>query len=154
MHKWKVCFRSDGHCQCSRPRSTLSMLGCHVVIHAFHSNRIQSVTLNRQSHHNKSHRWISWIQFERDWMTDTIVYEMNNFIEIFRVHFMEEKRSNFRISDLSFYCKFHATSNAGYKSRICSNRLQIFIFVQSELVPNEAVKWGDAFQNREKRCRD
>ena len=35
-------FRSDGHCQCCRPRCLL----CCVVTQVFRSNRVQSLTLN------------------------------------------------------------------------------------------------------------
>ena len=38
--------------------------------------------------------------------TNTVVYEMNNFIDIFPVNFAEEKRPNFMTSYLSFNCKF------------------------------------------------
>ena len=55
-------FRSDGYCQCCRPRCVL----CCVVTHVFRSNRVQSLTLNKRSRRNKSHRYISWLQFERD----------------------------------------------------------------------------------------
>ena len=73
-------------------------------------------------------------------MPNTAAYKMNNFIDIFQVNFVEEKRQNFEMSYLSFYCEFHAISNARLKSRIWSDRLQNFIFVQQELVPDEAVK--------------
>ena len=63
-------------------------------------------------------------------MPNTAAYVMNNFIDIFQVNFVEEKRPNFKTSYLSFYCEFKAISNAGLKSRICSDRLQNFIFAQ------------------------
>ena len=73
-------------------------------------------------------------------MPNTAAYEMNSFIDIFRVNFAEEKRPNFKMSYLSFYCEFQAISNAELKSRICSDRLQNLIFVQEELALDEAVK--------------
>ena len=50
----------------------------------------------------------------------------------------------------SNYCEFQAISDARLMSRICSDRLQNFIFVQWELVPDKAVKWSDPFPNSEK----
>ena len=82
---------------------------------------------------------------------NTVAYEMDNFIDIFRVNFAEEKRPNFKMSYLLFYCKFHAISNAGLKSRICPDRQQNFIFVQWELAPDEAMKWSDPFHNSKKK---
>ena len=73
-------------------------------------------------------------------MTKTVAYEVNNFIDIFGVNFAERKRPNFKMSYLSFCCEFQAISDAGLKSKICSDRLQNFIFVQWELVRDEAVK--------------
>ena len=81
---------------------------------------------------------------------NTMAYEMNDFIDIIGVNFAEEKRANFKTSYLSFCCEFQAISNAGLKSRICSNRLQNFIFVQWELVRDKAVKWSDSFCDSEK----
>ena len=63
-------------------------------------------------------------------MPNTAAYEMNNFVDIFRVNFAEEKRPNFKTSYLSFYCEFQAILNAELKSRTCSDRLQKFTFVQ------------------------
>ena len=63
-------------------------------------------------------------------MPNTAAYEMNNFIDIFQVNFAEEKRPNFKMSYLLFYCKFQAISNTGLKSRICSATLQNFICVK------------------------
>ena len=81
-------------------------------------------------------------------MPNTVAYEMNNFIDIFQVNFAEEKRPNFKMSYLSFYCEFQAVSNAGLKSRICSDRLQNFIFVQRELALDKAVKENDPFREK------
>ena len=50
----------------------------------------------------------------------------------------------------SFYCEFQAVSNAGLKSRICSDRLQNFIFVQRELALDKAVKENDPFRDSQK----
>ena len=61
------------------------------------------------------------------------------------VNFVEEKRPNFKTSYLFFYCVFKVISNTGLKSRICSESLQNFIFVQWELVRDEAVKWSNLF---------
>ena len=83
-------------------------------------------------------------------MPNTAAYVMNNFIDIFRVNFSEEKRPNFKMSYLLFKCEFQAISNAGLKSRICSDRLQNFIFVQIELAPDEAVKRSYPFRDSEK----
>ena len=43
---------------------------------------------------------------------------MNNFIDIFRVNFVEEEQTNYKMSYLAFYSKFKAISNAALKSRI------------------------------------
>ena len=75
---------------------------------------------------------------------------MNNFIDSFQVNFAEEKRPNFKTSYLSFHCEFEVISSTGLKSRICSDRLQNFIFVQWELVRDKAVKWSDSFCDSEK----
>ena len=88
---------------------------------------------------------------KENWMTNTVLYELNNFIDIFRVNFAEEKRPNFKVSYLLFHCEFEAISNAGLKSRICSDRLQNVIFVQWELALDEAVKWSDPFHNSKKK---
>ena len=63
-------------------------------------------------------------------MTNTVLYEMNNFIDIFQVNFAEEKRPNFKASCFLFYCEFKAISNTRLKSKICSDRMQNFIYVQ------------------------
>ena len=63
-------------------------------------------------------------------MTNTVVYEINNFIDVFRVKFAEERRPNFKMSSFSFYSKYEVISNTGLKSRFCFDRLQNFIFVQ------------------------
>ena len=60
---------------------------------------------------------------KENWKTNTVVYEMNNFIDIFQVNIAEEKRPNFKTSYLSFYCEFKAISNTRLKSRICFDRL-------------------------------
>ena len=62
-------------------------------------------------------------------MPNTVVYDMNNFIDIFQVNFVEEKRPNFKMSYLLFSSKFQAISNTGLKSRLWFDRLQNFIFV-------------------------
>ena len=80
-------------------------------------------------------------------MTNTVVYEMDNFIDIFWVNFAEEKRPNFKTSYLSFYCEFEVISNTRLQRRIYSDRLQNFLFVQWELAPDEAVKWSDRFHD-------
>ena len=63
-------------------------------------------------------------------MTNTVAYKMNNFIDVFQVNFVEEKRPNFETSYLSYYRKFQAILNARLKSRISSDRLQNFKFVK------------------------
>ena len=63
-------------------------------------------------------------------MMNTVAYEMNNFTDIFQVNFVGEKGPKFTMSYLLFYCKFQVISNAGLKRRVCSDRLQNFIFVQ------------------------
>ena len=45
-----------------------------------------------------------------------MVYEIIDFIEIFRVNFAEEKRPKFKASYLSFYCEFKLISNTRLKS--------------------------------------
>ena len=72
------------------------------------------------------------------------------FLDIFQVIFTEEKRTNLKTSYLLFWREFQAISNAGLKSRTCSDRLQNFMFVQWELVLDEAVKWSDPFRDSEK----
>ena len=86
-------------------------------------------------------------------MTNTVVYEMNNFINIFWVNFAGEKISNLKTSYLSFYCEFEVISNTGLKSRVCSGKLglQNFILVEWELARDEAVKWWDPFRNSKKK---
>ena len=81
---------------------------------------------------------------------NTVAYEMNNFIYIFWVNFEEEKRPNFKSSHLPFCCEFQAISNAWFKRRFCSDRLQNFIFFQLEFAPDEAVKWSGPFHDSEK----
>ena len=61
--------------------------------------------------------------------TNTVVYETDNFIDIFLVNFAEEKGPNFMTSYLSFNCKFEVISNFKLKSRMCSDRLPHLIFV-------------------------
>ena len=62
-------------------------------------------------------------------MPNTVVYEMNNFIDIFRVNFVEEKGPNFVISLVLKQVPSHFKRRIK-KSRIWSDRLQNFIFVQ------------------------
>ena len=59
---------------------------------------------------------------------------------MFLVNFAEEKKPNFKMSYLSFYCEFEVISNTGLKGKIWSDRLQNIILVQWELVVDEAVK--------------
>ena len=73
-------------------------------------------------------------------MPNTAAYEMNNFIDMFQVNSAEEKRRHFKTSYISFYCKFEAISNARLKSRIFSDRLQNFMFIQRELARDKALK--------------
>ena len=83
---------------------------------------------------------------------NTAVNEMSDFINIFQVTF-EEKIPNFKTSYLSFYCKFKVIPNAGLKSKICSVRLQNFIFVQWELAQDKSMKRNDPFRDsKKKKC--
>ena len=41
--------------------------------------------------------------FIENWMTNTVLYGMDNFIDIFRVNFEEEKRPNYSPPYLRFY---------------------------------------------------
>ena len=119
---------------CCKP--CVSLKSCTVT-----NCKLMVLPLQKSSIHEYSSR--------ENWMTNPVAYEMNNFI--FQVNFVEEKRPNFKMSYLSFYCEFQATLNTRLKSRICSDGLQNFTFVQWKLAPDNTVKWSDPFHDSKKK---
>ena len=140
-------FRSDRHCQCSQPRCTLLVYAGLLCCDACVSLELHTVTHFKLKVPPLQKSLIHIMNTARK----RTAYEMSNFIDIFQVNFGEVKRPNFKTLYLSFCCEFQAISNARLKSRICSDRLQNFIFVQWELAPDEAVKWSDPFHDSEKK---
>ena len=121
-------FQSDGHCQCRPPRCTLCwaavlwpMCFARTTYRHSLSTNGPAITIAIDTYYKQS--------LKETQMVNTVVYEINNFIDIFWVNFDEEKRPNFKMSYLSFYCKFQVISNTWLKNRSCSKRLQNFIFV-------------------------
>ena len=105
-------FCSDSHCQCWQPDCTLGWAAvlwpmCFIRTADRHSLKTNgpTVTITINTYHECSSK--------ENWMMNTVVYEMGNFYW----HFPSKY--------LSFYCEFEVISNAGLKSRICSNRVQI-----------------------------
>ena len=133
-------FRSDGHCQCNRLRCTLLfcdpcvLLELQTVTHfKLTVPLLQKSLIHIMNTVRKRIEW--WIQWRMKW---TILMTFSKWT----LWKKKDQTSN--------YCEFQAISNARLMSRICSDRLQNFIFVQWELVPDKAVKWSDPFPNSEK----
>ena len=144
-------FQNDGHCQCRQPhfRSTLCWAAvlwptCFTRTAYSHSLKTNGPAITRVigTYHKYS--------LKENWTMNTAVNEMSDFINIFQVTF-EEKTPNFKTSYLSFYCKFKVIPNAGLKSKICSVRLQNFIFVQWELAQDKSMKQNDPFRDSKKK---
>ena len=143
-------FQSDRHSQCSWPKCTQGWDAvlwsmCFAWTAYSHSLKTNGSTVTIAI--NTYHEHLS----KENWMTSTLLYEMDNFIDIFSVNFAEKKRPNFKTLYLLFYCNFEVISNTGLKSRICSDRLQNFIFVQWELALVEAVKRSDPVHDSQKK---
>ena len=142
-------FWSDCHSQCSQLRCTLvwaAVLWPMCFAWTAYTQSLKTngpaITVAINTYHENSSK--------ENWTMNTVVYEMDNFIDIFQVNFSEEKIPNFKTSYLLFYGEFKVISNTGLKIKICSYRLQNFIFVQRELAQGEAVKWTDPIHDRRK----
>ena len=89
-------FRSDHHCQCSRPPCTLLCCDPCVSLEPRTVTHFNGPTITRVID--------SYLEYilKEIWMPNTVAYEMNSFIDIFWVNSAEEKRPNFKMSCLLF----------------------------------------------------
>ena len=99
MHQSRLSYnRSDSLCQCSRPHCTLCWAAvlwpmCFTWTAYSHSlwTNSPAITVAIDTYE---------YSVKENWTMKTVVYEVNNLINIFRVNFAEEKRPNLNIISL------------------------------------------------------
>ena len=94
-------FQSSGHCQCRLPRCAPCWAAvlrpmCFARTTYSHSLKTSGPTIAIAM--DLFHEY----GLKENGTMNTVVYEMNNFIDIFRVNFSEEKRPSFKTSYLLF----------------------------------------------------